>query len=150
MTEENASGPADQQVDPFFEQIADSQGNACTGPQGHELHLVEGYLQASSLLADAAANGDVRVKDELIMPILYNVRHGLELSLKYAVRELAKMGLLPQIEGPMNHDVQRYYDHLSNHHVPDLEARRLISALQLYVRSLAKIDGDGQQFRCLS
>ena len=147
MTKDAETAKTEKPFDPFFEQIADGHGNACTGPQGNELHLVEGYLEAASLLADQASNRDVVAKDLLVMPILYNARHGLELSLKFAARELAKLGLAPQISGAPNHDIRRYFDHLSAQRVADLEVRGLLLQLQPFAESLAKIDEDGQQFR---
>lgn len=147
MTQDAETAKTEKPFDPFFEQIADGHGNACTGPQGNELHLVEGYLEAASLLADQASNGDVVAKDLLVMPILYNARHGLELSLKFAARELAKLDLVPQISGAANHDIRRYFDHLSAQRVADLEVRGLLLQLQPFAESLAKIDEDGQQFR---
>ncbi|ODT91927.1 MAG: hypothetical protein ABS86_01915 [Sphingobium sp. SCN 64-10] len=81
------------------------------------------------------------------MPILYNVRHGLELALKYVLRELAAINMAVERDGAVDHDVKSYWEHLSAQVVGDHRCRTLIAALEPFVQSLGKIDPDGQALR---
>lgn len=133
--------------EPFFETVHDGEWNACVGIQGYELNYIDGYLEAARILAATVIDdGLVASRDTLAMPILYNARHGLELALKYVVRELAELALiLPSAQ--INHDIRAYWTHLRDAKVCDREARALVLKLQPFVESLARIDDDGQELR---
>jgi hypothetical protein len=72
--------------DPFFKKIHDADWNACIGRQGHEEHYLDGYIEAAIELADAIIEKRMFAKrDTLVLPILYNARHALELTLQFAM-----------------------------------------------------------------
>ena len=139
--------PAPEASDPFFETIPDSQWNACVGIQGDEQNYVDGYIEAALELAAAVLEKKlVASRDTLAMPILYNGRHALELSLKFAINRLHAMGAIASRHIP-NHDILSHWTHLRDADVGDVTLRGLIAELEPFVRSLAKIDDDGQELR---
>ncbi len=135
-------------TDPFFETINDGEWNACVGMQGSETNYVDGYLEAARILADTLIKGELMgSRDTLALPILFNVRHGLELSLKYAVDRLAGLGLVPRREGTADHHIMSYWRHLGDSSIPDRRLRDLIATIEPFVRSLSRVDADGQELR---
>jgi hypothetical protein len=141
----NAQTPATP--DPFFETIYDSQWNACVGIQGNEQNYVDGYIEAALELASAVLDkGLVASRDTLAMPILYNGRHALELSLKFAINRLYDMGAIAARHAP-DHDILSHWTHLRDAGLGDVALRELIAELEPFVVSLAKIDDDGQELR---
>lgn len=135
------------QPDPFFELGGDFQWNAYVGRQSDATAYADGYMEAALLMANAVIDGRLMgSRDTLVMPILYNTRHGVELTLKDAVRDLHRMGLLR--EGPaINHDVALPWRVLSEGRFGDEALREIIATLEPYVRSLSRVDADGQSFR---
>jgi hypothetical protein len=135
-------------TDPFFETIEDGEWNACVGVQGTAFAYVDGYLEAARILAATVIDDELMgSRDSLIMPILYNARHGLELALKYTIERLKRLELIQAREGPVDHDILAYWGRLRDADVIDLQTRTAIAALEPYVASLARIDSDGQQLR---
>ena len=75
--------------DPFFKRIFDGQWNACIGRQGHEENYIDGYIEAAIELADAIFEKQlIGKRDTLVLPILYNARHAIELALRFATEHL--------------------------------------------------------------
>lgn len=140
-------------IDPFFERIYDGDWNACVGVQGDAENYVDGYLEAALELAGAVIDKNlVGSRDTLAMPILYNCRHGLELSLKYAINRLHETGMILHTH-QADHDIESHWQHLQDKAVGGVSAlgdstlRQLIIDLEPYVKSLAAIDDDGQELR---
>jgi hypothetical protein len=134
-------------TDPFFHLIDDSEWNACIGRQATEENYVDGYIEAAIELASAVIDKRLHgQRDTLAMPILYNARHGLELALKLAINRLHAMGAIPHAH-PKDHDIRSHWQHLDQARVGDVALRQLVTDLQPYVDSLAKIDDDGQELR---
>jgi len=133
--------------DPFFELGGDFQWNAYVGRQSDETAYADGYMEAALLMANAVIEGRLMgSRDTLVMPILYNTRHGVELALKDAVRDLHRMGLLR--EGPaIDHDVALPWRLLNEGRFGDETLREIITTLEPYVLSLSRVDADGQSFR---
>ncbi|KAA0889928.1 hypothetical protein [Pusillimonas sp. ANT_WB101] len=133
--------------DPFFRLINDSEWNACIGPQGHEENYVDGYMEAAMYLSRAVLEQNLLAsRDTLVLPILYNARHAIELSLKLVQKQLYSEGLLN--DGPKsNHRIQVHFEKLESANLGDYEMRELIKRLSPFVESLAEIDDDGQQLR---
>lgn len=135
-------------TDPFFEVLNDGDWNACIGKQGDEINYVEGYLQAAQLLVDTLLEKEMfGSRDTLAMPILFNARHGLELGLKYVLRELCALGMARVREGPVNHDLHAYWVHLSEQRIGDRACREQLKELKPFVESFMKQDIDGQELR---
>lgn len=134
--------------DPFFEVLHDGDWNACIGKQGEEINYVEGYLDAAQLLVDTLIEKKLfGSRDTLAMPILYNARHGLELALKYVLRELARIGMAAEREGAPDHDLQAYWQHLSGQRIGDSACRSQLAELRPFVESFTRKDIDGQELR---
>ena len=135
-------------IDPFFEQILDGEWNACIGVQGSETNYVDGYLEAARILADTVIEKElVGSLDTLAMPILYNARHGLELALKYVFDRLVSIAAVPVRDGAADHDILSYWGHLDAANVADRRIRHLVAEIEPYVRSLARVDAQGQELR---
>uniref|UniRef100_Q07SV8 HEPN domain-containing protein n=1 Tax=Rhodopseudomonas palustris (strain BisA53) TaxID=316055 RepID=Q07SV8_RHOP5 len=133
--------------DPFFGLSGDSTWNACIGPQGDELHYVEGYLEAAIELANAVIEKNMLAKrDTLVLPILYNARHAIELVLKFVTAQLFDCGIIAE-KHPANHDIKGHFDHLVAANVPDETIRDGLKTLERFVVSLDRIDDDGQELR---
>lgn len=137
----------DETYDPFFHLTADTEWNACIGPQGNEFNYIDGYMEAAVLLATTLLREEMHVnRDTLAMPILYNARHAIELLLKFVVSHLAQAKVLGHAPA-LNHDIAEYHQKLSDSHVGDRALRGFIAELDPYVTSLAAIDSDGQELR---
>jgi hypothetical protein len=105
--------------DPFFRLPDDSEWNACIGRQGNEENYIDGYIEAAIELADAVIQKRMFEKrDTLVLPILYNARHAVELVLKYTIDRLVAAGVL-QTAPPRNHDIQAHWQHLKDAAVGD-------------------------------
>ncbi|WP_316187982.1 MULTISPECIES: hypothetical protein [unclassified Bradyrhizobium] len=133
--------------DPFFGLSEESTWNACIGKQGDELHYVEGYLEAACELANAVIDQNMLAKrDTLVLPILYNARHAIELVLKFVAGQLFDCGVIAQRHAA-NHDIKGHWDHLVAAGVADEAIRNHLKALERFVVSLDRIDDDGQELR---
>jgi hypothetical protein len=133
--------------DPFFGLSEDGTWNACIGQQGDELHYVDGYLEAASELANAVIDKNMLAKrDTLVLPILYNARHAIELVLKYVTGQLFDCGAIPR-RHPANHDIKGHLDYLVAANVADEAIREHLKSLERFVVSLDRIDEDGQELR---
>jgi hypothetical protein len=86
-------------------------------------------------------------RDTLAMPILFNARHGLELALKYVLRELGTLGMARAREGPVDHDLHAYWVHLIEQRIGDRACRAQLAELKPFVESFMKQDIDGQELR---
>ncbi len=96
--------------DPFFTLPNNSTWNACIGKQGDEVHYLDGYIEAAWELADAVIEKEMYGKrDTLVLPILYNARHAVELLLKFLTHQLLECGAIPHGH-PANHDIQSHFD----------------------------------------
>ena len=125
----------------------DPDWNACIGRQGDEENYADGYIEAAIELANAVLEKRMYEKrDTLVLPILYNGRHAIELTLKLIIGELVRAGILSDGH-PKNHDIASHLAFLESKVVPDELFRERLSALRPYVDSLAQIDDDGQELR---
>jgi hypothetical protein len=72
--------------DPFFRLPADSAWNVCIGKQGNEENYLDGYIEAAIELATAIIEKKMFAKrDTVVLPIMYNARHAVELALKFTI-----------------------------------------------------------------
>jgi len=133
--------------DPFFKRGPNIRWNACIGTQGDEHSYVIGYMQAAMELVSAVIDKNQPSKrDTLILPILYNTRHAIELALKFCARRLVYAGL---VHGPVKtgHKVRPLWQMLIDSKIGDRTLARNIEALKPYVDSITAIDHDGQELR---
>lgn len=134
-------------VDPFFQLPQTCEWNACIGKQGDEDDYVDGYMTAALDLVNSVIDNKQHLKiDRLAMPILYNARHGIELLLKFTIRRLNSAQII-HTQYNMDHDIAAHLTSLNSAKIPDHEIHSLLTELAPFVRSLALIDRDGQEFR---
>lgn len=139
--------PAPDDLDPFFALPEDRAWNACIGPQGDEENYIDGYVEAALELASTVLERQLFAsRDTLVLPILYNARHGIELSLKLALKFLSAAEVVQGSPVP-NHKIREHFRALELANLGDAELRDLLTSLRPYVTSLAAIDDDGQQLR---
>lgn len=140
--------PIENNNDPFFAlKGEDSEWNACIGKQAHPESYMDGYMEAALELVNAVIGQRQHIKrDTLAMPILYNARHALELSLKYMHDAFLKEEIIKTAHDK-NHDIHSYWALLSSARLGDTELAEHIKRLQVYVVSLSNIDDDGQELR---
>ncbi len=135
-------------IDPFFAIIHDSQWNACIGQQGEERNYVDGFMEAAIELVEAIFDKKLMSqRDTLVLPILYNARHAVELSLKFAIGRLHREGVIAKHHPITNHDILSHWKHLHDSNPGDKLLREGVAELEPFIVSLAKIDDDGQEFR---
>lgn len=77
---------------------------------------------------------------------LYNNRHAVELALKFTIRKLADSGVLTE-RPPADHDILKLFNLLRDANLGDEELRTILNAMEPYVVSLARVDGNGQELR---
>ena len=84
--------------DPFFAAVLNSEWIALLGEQGNEQNYLTGYIEAAIALASAVIDKRlISSRDTLVMPILYTGRHALELTLKFSINRLRRMGAIQVI-----------------------------------------------------
>lgn len=131
--------------DPFFKRRLGTHWNACIGRQGDEENYIDGYIDAAKALAETVIEKKLfGARDTLVLPILYNARHAVELVLKFAADRLANAGAVPRL-GMHSHNVMTYWKHIEN--VGDEKLREELAGLKPFVDSLNRIDSDGQALR---
>lgn len=134
--------------DPFFKLVPDGQWNACIGRQGGRENYLDGYIEAAIELANTVIDKQLLgQRDTLVLPILYNARHAVELTLKYAIDTLAQAGIIKDGGLHRSHDVKALWDHVNESAVADEQFRSSVAALRPFIDSLAGIDDDGQALR---
>ena len=134
-------------MDPFFGRIHDSEWNACIGQQGQEQNYIDGYIQAAIELSNLIIEKKMYNKrDTLILPILYNARHSLELCLKFSTNTLSSHKLINH-DKKLNHDIEYYWKILSTQIDFDFCLLDTIKNLEPFIHSLSRIDNDGQELR---
>ncbi|MGY4319421.1 hypothetical protein [Bradyrhizobium sp. JR3.5] len=113
MVEENKPGGRDAdetdpyENDPFFKRFFDGPWNACIDRQGHEENYIDGYIEAAIELADAIFEKQlIGKRDTLVLPILYNARHAIELTLKFATEHLIKASLIKDDGRKLSHNIK--------------------------------------------
>jgi hypothetical protein len=86
-------------------------------------------------------------RDTLVLPILYNARHAIELALKFAAERMIKACIIKDDGRRFSHNIKVYWDHLHDGAIGDEKLSRIIAALKRFIDSLSKIDSDGQELR---
>lgn len=140
--------------------------NACVGNNGAPglPQYANGFLNASIKLCETVIDDDINNSvDDFIYPICFNLRHGLELWIKYFLSELDTLppqGLMkPAVqdknesqiqksEMTKTHDINVFWSWFvyncqrkdERFHTPNLK-------LQEYIRDIGQIDPTGQTFR---
>lgn len=140
--------PDPYQNDPFFKRVPDAKWNACIGTQGNEENYLDGYIEAAIELSDAIIQKKMFGKrDTLVLPILYNARHAVELALKFATDRFIEAGVVKDEGRKLSHNIREYWGHLQASDIGDEKLSKTISGLEPYIDSLSQIDNDGQELR---
>jgi hypothetical protein len=133
--------------DPFFQVNYDSKWNAQIRQDWHEENYVDGYIEAALELVNAAVERDLYWQfDTLVLPILFNARHSIELMLKMIINRLVAMGAL-KAPHPRNHDILSHWELLRDSIIGDISLKNYILDIKPFVESLSRIDKDGQSLR---
>ncbi len=142
------SDPDPYADDPFFKLIPDAEWNACIGQQGEEVNYLDGYIEAAIELVDAIIEKKLLgQRDTLVLPILFNARHGLELALKFSIDRLVAAGALKNHVQKRNHDISFHWNQLNDGEIGDEVLSQAIVELKPFVDSLSQVDTDGQELR---
>lgn len=119
MADEKASDggvvvePDPYENDPFFKRVFDGQWNACIEKVMRK-NYIDGYIDAAIELADAIFEKKLFGKrDTLVLPILYNARHAIELALKFANERLIEACVIKDDGRKVTHN-KAYWGHLHN------------------------------------
>lgn len=137
----------EQEGDPFFEQVRDTKWNCCIGSQGDEENYADGYIEAALELVDAVISQEsLSKRDTLVLPILYNARHAIELRLKLVIQSLLNMGLIAQAH-PKNHNIRSHWLLLRETNIGDEFLTGCIAQLKPFILSLSRVDESGQELR---
>ena len=83
--------------------------------------------------------------EDLIYPIMFNLRHGLEIWLKWKINQSVKMGLLPKACN--GHSIGKLYKKLKSAHMRSSNIIAMFEEVEPLFVVLDEIDGTGQVFR---
>ena len=112
----------------IFERRHSVYANACVGGNGYvdaETYAV-GYFEATRLLLRLVLNRkNGLTQDTLVYPILFNFRHGIELSIKRVAKVLHDCGISTLHHGKITHDLDSLWEGLKEQSRVD---RRLIQS----------------------
>lgn len=127
--------------------------NACVGTNGFpdSLTYAEGYLKTPEILADYIYKNNKRGEvDLLVYPIVYSARHGIELSLKTILIDMAELrGLEISVPDVTKiHSIKKLWDATID--VAEKTDKRLhykIKKIETYILDFVAIDDTAQTFR---
>jgi hypothetical protein len=101
------------------------------GPGENDLAIAHGYLKVAEV---AARHWITHGPDDLLpIPILYNYRHCIELTLKWLIRTTARCAIREGYDGPENLTLEKLDQHLRTHNIKKLGDRlnRYLALLDL-------------------
>lgn len=132
----------------IFKPNEDASKNACIGENGHHdfQTYAEGYLHAASRLIESVLDQDFDVETDVIVhPILYSVRHAIELSIKHAMEELSNA--FSDVERNSGHGLLALWGKFKTASKRDRRLIRIADELDQFVMMLDEVDPDAQDFR---
>lgn len=111
------------------------------------MNYADGYIEAALELATLILKEEKHgQRDTLVLPILYNARHSIELHLKLVIGEFHEAGVIKEAHRA-NHDIASHFEHIVSNEIGDTEFSEILAELKPYIDSLAQIDEDGQELR---
>ena len=128
-----------------------SELNACVGNNGSPYYYeyANGFADAAVLLIDNAIKSSN--VDELVYPICFNMRHSVELRLKYQIEclELIRSEIsLEDFDACKSHDIGNIWAYFKvKAPLFDRRFASLISGINEHINDIAKVDPTGQTFR---
>lgn len=128
--------------------------NACVGNNGSPEHYTyaEGFIDASIQLCELiiSRHPDAEV-DTFIYPIAFNMRHGVELWLKFFIMQLKRIRKEESFKNENHsntHDLNTLWNVFKcNALKKDYRYKEPISTLEKYIKDIGEIDPTGQTFR---
>ncbi|MBN3059744.1 DUF3775 domain-containing protein [Pectobacterium odoriferum] len=127
--------------------------NACVGTNGFpdSLTYAEGYLNTPEILTDYIINNNKRGEvDLLVYPIVYSARHGIELSLKTILVDMAKLrGIdISIFEITKIHSIKKLWDITNDIAIKtDIRLLYMSTKINSYILDFIAIDDTAQTFR---
>jgi hypothetical protein len=128
----------------------DGTYHACVGENAsHDFRTYsEGYLEAAEkLLADIIDDNNLGGRDILVHPILFAIRHSIELAIKYTCKYLHDNGVYTKLGALTGHSIGSLYKCFSTASELDRRLAASIENLNEFVQILDSVDPDGQDFR---
>ena len=132
----------------IFQPNENASKNACVGENGqHDFQTyAEGYLHAASRLIKSVKDNDFDIDtDVLVHPILYCVRHAIELSIKHAMEELSKTDI--KIERKNGHGLLDLWNEFKIAAKNDRRLVNFANNIDHFISQLDNADPEGQDFR---
>lgn len=124
-----------------------TEWNACTGTQSSPYNYIYGYIDAAiSLAQNVVKNEQHGKRDTLIMPVLFCVRHGIELTLKFILAELHRTRHL-HTPPEKHHNLNRLLNQILSSNLKDEGLRQSITKIVPYIEDISRIDNIGDEFR---
>ncbi len=138
-----------------FRGAAPSNLNACVGENGNPGYqeYASGFSKAANVLIERVISDDINFPpDDFVYPICFNMRHSIELRLKWAISELQKLANIKnqQIEFDLSssHDIGRIWQFFkaTSEQIDD-RYRDINTQMASTIGDIAEIDATGQVFR---
>ena len=125
--------------------------NACVGKNCiHDMQTyAEGYLKSAQILADHVIKPEkMSDRDILVHPILYSVRHAIELSIKHVLIELNdKANVKTDINLIIGHCLKPLWELFKQQASFDRRLVKFIEEIDPLVLHIDSADSEGQDFR---
>ncbi|KAA0010751.1 hypothetical protein F0A17_16165 [Billgrantia pellis] len=128
--------------------------NACVGDNGFQDidSYAVGYVEASTLMLDKVlSREEVGKVDILVFPIVFCIRHAVELYVKSAIKKLDKIrenNAAREYKISAHHDIgQLWAFYREQSSITDKRLEELNNRLDPYIRDISEIDPTGQTFR---
>ena len=127
--------------------------NACVGNNGNpqQPEYAEGFIDASLSLCKLVVEDASYLVDCYIYPIAFNMRHGVELWIKYFITQLVLIrGEIPvdTVNLTATHDINILWQEFKNHaHLKDSRFVDITDRLDEYINNIGEIDPTAQTFR---
>lgn len=135
----------------FFETEHSFRTNACVGKNCiHDMQTyAEGYLKSAQILVDHVIKPEnMSDRDILVHPILYSVRHSIELSIKHVLLELNdKTNIKTDTKLIDGHCLKSLWELFEKQASFDRRLVKFIEEIAPLVLHIDNADSDGQDFR---
>ncbi|KGJ92085.1 hypothetical protein [Thalassotalea sp. ND16A] len=128
--------------------------NACVGNNGNpqQPEYAQGFIDASISLCKLVVEDDSNhLVDHYIYPIAFNMRHGVELWIKYFIQELShirKELVVDTVKLTATHDINILWKEFKKSaHAKDISFSVVTGKLDEYINNIGEIDPTAQTFR---
>lgn len=127
-----------------------AQCNACVGENGcadFETYAI-GYFDAAKLILRQVLDPQkCHVQDQLVYPILFNFRHGIELGLKFVSKHLEEVGIKPSKPNYGTHELDTLWAMLLEQSGHDRRLQDITERLSSAIDQIHEADPLAQEFR---